>query len=155
LASKQLLLMKNKRKSQSFTKLERWVGVDFLLHAISFVTSLQHANLMEAGLVNYDDFQFLNKKDIRDMAEEFAKHTIANGCMTFGVGHLKKLLSMMHWIQDHYCIGKIPDHNKFSNDELAQALVCAQICKSDLNLVDTNTKVADPGKFKDKRKWPE
>jgi hypothetical protein len=73
----------------------------------------------------------------------------------FGVGPLKKLIGIMHWIQDYLCIGKVPNHNNFSNDELAQALACAQICKSDLHLVDTNTKVADPGKFKDEQKWPE
>jgi hypothetical protein len=105
---------------------------------------------MEARLVDYDGFQFLNEQDVGDMAKGFAKHTIANGCMTFGVGCLKKLIGVMHWIQDHYCIGKIKDHNKFSKDEPMQALVCAQICKSDLDLVDTNTKAADPSKFKDK-----
>jgi DNA-directed RNA polymerase subunit H (RpoH/RPB5) len=69
--------------------------------------------------------------------------------MTFGVGRLKKLIGVMHWIQDHYRIGAVPDHNEFSEEELAQALVRAQIRKSDLDLVDTNTKAADPGKFKD------
>jgi hypothetical protein len=91
------------------------VGVDFLLHAISFVMNLQHANLMEAGLVDCDNFQFLNKKDIQDMVEEFAKHTIANRCMNFGVGCLKKLIGMMHGIQDYFCIGKVPDHNAMRN----------------------------------------
>ncbi len=38
---------------------------------------------------------------------------------------------------------------------LLEALTLAQIRKSDLELVVTSTKVADPGKFKDKRKWPE
>jgi hypothetical protein len=106
-------------------------------------------------LVDYDNFQFLNEKDIWDMADEFAKRTIANGRMTFGVGRLKKLIDIMHWIQDYLRIGKVLDHNEFSNEELAQALVRAQIRKSDLGLVDTNTKAADPGKFKDERKWPE
>ena len=35
------------------------------------------------------------------------------------------------------------------------ALSLAQICKSDIELVTTNSKAADPGKFKDERKWPE
>jgi hypothetical protein len=78
------------------------VGVNFLLHAIGFVTNLQGSNLMEAGVVNYDDFQFLNKKDIWDMAEEFTKRTLANGRMPFGVGCLKKLIGVMHWIQNHH-----------------------------------------------------
>ena len=35
------------------------------------------------------------------------------------------------------------------------ALSLAQIRKSDIELVTTNSKAADPGKFKDKHKWPE
>jgi hypothetical protein len=31
----------------------------------------------------------------------------------------------------------------------------AQVRKSDIELVTTNSKAADPGKFKDERKWPE
>ena len=36
-----------------------------------------------------------------------------------------------------------------------EMLSLAQIRKSDLELVVTNTKVADPEKFRDERKWPE
>jgi hypothetical protein len=75
--------------------------------------------------------------------------------MTFGVRCFKKLIGVMHWIQEYLCIGEVPDHNNFSDDELAQALARAQIRKSNLDLVDTNTKAMDSGKFKDKQKWPE
>jgi hypothetical protein len=84
------------------------------------------------------------------MEEEFAKRTIANGRMTFGLGCLKKLISVRHWIQDNYCIGEEPDHTNFNDDKLSQALVRAKILKSNLDLVGTNTKAGDPGNFKDK-----
>jgi hypothetical protein len=48
-----------------------------------------------------------------------------------------------------------PNHTAFDEDALAETQSCTQIRKSDLELVVTNSKAADPGKFKDKRKWPE
>jgi hypothetical protein len=61
----------------------------------------------------------------------------------------------MHWIQDCHRTSDKPDINNFDDDALAEAQSCALVCKSDIDLVDTNTKAADPGKFKDERKWPE
>jgi hypothetical protein len=110
---------------------------------------------MEAGLANYEDFRYLVKKDIRDMAEEFSKCTAANGRMTFGLGRTKKLTGLMHWIQDCFRCNDDPNHTIFDEDALAEAQSCAQIRKSDLELVDTNTKAANPGKLKDECKWSE
>jgi hypothetical protein len=42
----------------------------------------------------------------------------------------------------------------FNEEALAEAQSRALIRKSDIDLVDTNTKAADPGKFRDERKWP-
>jgi hypothetical protein len=75
--------------------------------------------------------------------------------MTFGLGRTKKLTGLMHWIQDYFCTAEDPDHTMFNNQALTEAQSRAHIRKSDLDLVDTNTKAADPGKFKDERKWPE
>ncbi|KAI2496262.1 hypothetical protein MHU86_18266 [Fragilaria crotonensis] len=61
----------------------------------------------------------------------------------------------MHWIQDCFRADDMPSHITFNNEVLFQALSLAQIRKSDVDLVVTNTKAADPGKFKDERKWPE
>jgi hypothetical protein len=47
------------------------------------------------------------------------------------------------------------DHNNFNEQALAEVQSHALICKSDIDLVDTNIKVSDHGKFKDERKWPE
>jgi hypothetical protein len=130
-------------------------GVDFLLNAIGFNNPAQRLRLMEAGLAEYEDFRYLVEKDIRDMAEEFSKRTAANGRMTFGLGRTKKLTGLMHWIQDCFRTNDEPDHTMFNEQALDEAQSRAHIRKSDLDLVDTNSKVADPGKFKDERKWPE
>ena len=130
-------------------------GVDFLLNAIGFNEADERQRIMEAGLGGYEDFRYLVEKDICDMADEFGKRTQANGRITFGLGRTKKLQGIMHWIQDGYRTSDVLDHNMFNDLELAEAQGRALVRKSDIDLVDTNTKAADPGKFKDERKWPE
>ena len=61
----------------------------------------------------------------------------------------------MHWVQDCFRASDVPDHNNFDEAALYQALSLALVWKSDIELVTTNSKAADPGKFKDERKWPE
>jgi len=122
------------------------VGMHFLLNAIGFNIAEQRELIMEAGLADYEDFRHLNDKDIRDMAEEFHKRTIPNGRIIFGLGRTKELIGIMHWIQDCYRASDIPDHNDFNEQALAEAQSRALIRKSDVELVDTNTKAADPKK---------
>jgi hypothetical protein len=130
-------------------------GVDFLLNAIGFIIEEQRERIMASGLADYEDFRYLVEKDIRDMADEFGKRSQQNGRIIFGLGRTKKLTGVMHWIQDCHRTSDVPDHNNFSEQALAEAQSRALVRKSDINLVDTNTKAADPGKFKDERKWPE
>jgi hypothetical protein len=130
-------------------------GVNFLLNAIGFNQVAQRDLIMAAGLADYEDFRYLVEKDIRDMAEEFGKRTQPNGRIIFGLGRIKKLTGVMHWIQDCHRTNEVPDHNNFDEEALADAQSRALVRKSDIDLVDTNTKAADPGKFKDERKWPE
>ena len=131
------------------------VGVNFLLNAIGFDDAGERQLIMEAGLGDYEDFRYLVEKDIRDMAAEFGKRTAANGRIIFGLGRTKKLQGVMHWIQDGYRTSDVLNYNDFNEQELAEAQGRSLVRKSDIDLVDTNTKAADPGKFKDERKWPE
>jgi hypothetical protein len=130
-------------------------GVHHLLDAIGFNDAVQRERIIESGLADYEDFRYLVDKDIRDMADEFGKRSVQNGRIIFGLGRTKKLTGVMHWIQDCYRANDIPDHNNFNEQALAEAQSRALIRKSDVDLVDTNTKAADPKKFKDERKWPE
>lgn len=75
-------------------------GIDFLLNEIGFNLAEQRGRIMEAGLAEYEDFRYLVEKDIRDMAEEFGKRTQPNGRIIFGLGRIKKLTGVMHWVQD-------------------------------------------------------
>ena len=67
---------------------------------------------------------------------------------------------MMHWCQDHQHCSEEPDIADFANaDAFKEALqVSAQralLRKNNSDQVDTISKAADPGKFKDEKKWPD
>jgi hypothetical protein len=130
-------------------------GVDFVLQTIGFDVAAERAAIMEAGINMFDDFRYLTVKDISNMAAEFSKRTQAQGRIVFGLGRIKKLTGVMHWVQDCYWAGDVPDHEDFDVGILFEALSRAQIRESDIELVSTNAKAVDPGKFKDERKWPE
>ena len=93
------------------------------------------------------------------MADSSQKRIIANR-INFGMRRTKWLIAMMHWVQDFYCCAKQPTIDDFvTASDLKQALStaaqCASLCKDDTNQVDTISEVADPGKLKNERKWPE
>ena len=129
--------------------------VDSVLIVIGFADADERNGIRTAGLANFDDFRYLNEKDIRDMADEFGKRTVANGRIVFGLGRTKKLVGAMHWVQDCYRSSDSPEHVPFDDEALFGALSLSQVRKADVDLVATNAKAVDPGKFKDERKWPE
>ena len=71
-------------------------GINFLLDIIGFHIPVEHEHLIKAGLANYEDFRYLVKKDIWDMAEEFSKRMQVQGCITFSLSHIKCLTGLMH-----------------------------------------------------------
>jgi hypothetical protein len=126
------------------------VGVARVLRVIGFKLAVERNNTVEASLEQFEDFRYLVEKDIRDMADEFlGKRTEVAGRIGFGLG------SVMHWVQDCLRASDVPNQQHFDEVTLFEALTLAQTCMSDVELISTNTKAADPGKFKDKRKWPE
>ena len=131
-------------------------GLDYVLHVIGFTNPADRANVLNSGIMEFEDFRYLTERDIRDMAEEFGKCTAASGTkLVFGLARTKKLVGVMHWVQDRHRVSEIPDHNGFDIVALNEALGMAQVRKADLEMVSTNSKAAEPGKFKDERKWPE
>ena len=94
------------------------------------------------------------------MAESFSKRSPAANRINFGMRCIKWLIAMMHWCQDHQRCSEEPDIADFANaDAFKEALqVSAQralLRKNDSDQVDTISKAADPGKFKDEKKWPD
>ena len=127
--------------------------VNSILTIIGFVDSDERNGIRTAGLAHFYDFRYLNEKNIRDMADEFGKQTAANGRIVFGLERTKKLVGAMHWVQDCYRSNDSPEHVPFNVVEvLFGALSLSQVRKADVDLVVTNAKAVDPGRFKDERK---
>ena len=94
------------------------------------------------------------------MVESFSKQSPAANRIIFGMQRIKWLISMMHWAQDHQQCPEDPDLDDIANvDEFKEALLvlaqCASLRKTDTKQVDTISNAVDPGKFKDKKKWPD
>ena len=94
------------------------------------------------------------------MAEEFSKRTNAQGRISFGLHRIKLLLGVMHWVQDQdrcyrmVSINDVQDVDEFRGI-LDVAIQRAALRKVEDDQVETISKAADPGKFKDERKWPD
>jgi hypothetical protein len=76
------------------------VGVTHVLLAIGFEFAAKRANIMAAVFGEFEDFQYLVEKDIRDMADKFRKRSVANCVIVFGLRRTKKLTGVTHWVQD-------------------------------------------------------
>ena len=92
------------------------------------------------------------------MADGYEKCTQAQGRIPFGLRHIKLLIGVMHWVQDQdHCYrnastGDIADANEFS-EIIDISIQRTALRKVEDDQVDTISKAADPGKFKDERKW--
>ena len=135
--------------------------VDQCLQWIGF-TDVQHRNTIipEGGFNGLNDFFDVTETDIRDMAESFSKRSPAANCINFGMRRIKWLIAMMNWCQDHQRCSEEPGIADFAKaDTFKEALqVSVQIAllrKNDSDQVNTISKAADPGKFKDEKKWPD
>ena len=81
-----------------------FVGVAHVLLAIGFEVAVERTNIMVAGISEFEDFRYLVEKDIRDMADEFGKCSVANGKIVFGLGRTKKLTGVNSMLR--FCINR-------------------------------------------------
>ena len=132
--------------------------VDQCLQWIGFANVAHHQAIRdEAVLDSLADFIDVTETDIRGMAESFAKRSPAQGFI-FGMPQIKWLLGLMHWVQDQdRCSRPLTAADVVDDDALKEVLNVsirrAALRKVDDDQVETISKAADQGKFKDERKW--
>ena len=103
----------------------------------------------------------LIEKDIRDLAESYGRRTVADGRFIFGIRRTQFLLGLIHWVQDFERIAGSESLDEFMDDPVAFRAALgiaydrASVRRIEKEQSDTVSKAADPGKFKDERKWPE
>jgi hypothetical protein len=135
--------------------------MEVALTYIGFDTAAICSRLRSEGLTRFSDMKSMKEKDIRNIAESFAKRTLGDGRYLFGIRRTRLLIGMVHWVQDFGRIGETPTVIPFIGDRdgfkaaLTIASDWADVRKIEIEQSDTISKAADPGKFKDKRKWPE
>ena len=135
--------------------------LDLALQWIGFDNVATRNRLREEGFVSFDDLRTMKEKDIRDLAESYGRRTQGDGRFIFGVRRIRYLIGMIHWVQDFSRIGEVASLEGFDDDPeafreaLGVASERAEVRKIEKDQSDTVSKAADPGKFKDERKWPE
>jgi hypothetical protein len=135
--------------------------MELALGYIGFDNAIVRNRLRNEGLQDFSDMKSLKEKDIRDIAESFTKRTVGDGRFLFGIRRTRLLIGMVHWVQDFARVGETPSMNNYLGhpglfrDALTVASDRADVRKIELDQSDTVSKAADPGKFKDERKWPE
>jgi hypothetical protein len=134
--------------------------IDLALQWIGFDNVATRDRLRDEGFSTFDDLKSMKEKDIWDLAESYGRRTQGDGRFIFGIRRTRYLLGMIHWVQDFGRVGETPSLIGFDNPEafreaLDIASDRAEVRKVEKEQSDTVSKAADPGRFKDERKWPE
>lgn len=135
--------------------------MDLALQWIGFDSAATRERLRIEGFNAFDDLKALKEKDIRDLAESYGRRTITDGRFIFGLRRIRYLIGLVHWVQDFGRVGQVPTIVPFGEDAAAFRQVLdiafdrAEVRRIEKEQSDTVSKAADPGKFKDERKWPE
>ena len=134
--------------------------MDTILEWIGFEQDATRARIREEGFETFADLATMKEKDIRDLAESYSRRTLADGRAIFGLRRIRNMIGLVHWVQDFGRIGEAPtlegiDDAVTFRDTLDEAYQRADVRKIERDQSDTVSKAADPGKFKDERKWPE
>ena len=134
--------------------------MDTILTWIGFEQEATRELLLEEGFESFVDVLAMREKDVRDLADSYGRRTVADGRAIFGLRRTRYLIGLIHWVQDYQRIGEEPtivgiqDAAQF-RAALDEAYERADVRKVEKEQSDTVSKAADPGKFKDERKWPE
>ena len=129
-----------------------WVGFD---------SEATRNRIQVEGFGSFDDLKSMKENDIRDLAESYGRRAVADGRFIFRICRIRYLIGMVHWVQDLTRAGESPSLDGFGNDgaafraALETAVNCADVRKIEKDQSDTVSKAANPGKFKDEKKWPE
>ena len=135
-------------------------SMDQALLWIGFDNDATRNRIQVEGYELFNDFKSMKDKGVRDLAESYGRHTAADGRFIFGVRRIRYLIGMIHWVQDFVRVGEVPSLAGYDNGTafctaLEVAFNREDVRKIEKEQSDTVSTAADPGKFKDEKKWPE
>ena len=135
--------------------------MDTALLMIGFENDQVRERLRAKGFETFDDLKSMKEKDICDLADSYTRRTVADGRFIFGVRRIRYLIGIIHWVQDFGRVSGTPSLDEYGGGAgafraaLDVAFDRAEVRKIEKEQSDTVSKAADPGQFKDERKWPE
>ncbi|KAI2491295.1 hypothetical protein MHU86_23277 [Fragilaria crotonensis] len=134
--------------------------MDTALLWIGFDQEATRERLRAEGFDTFDDLNGMKEKDIRDLADSYVRRTVADGRTIFGLKRTRYLIGLIHWVQDFARVGETPSLDGIEDAVQFKAVLDIASYRADVRKVekeqsDTVSKAADPGKFKNERKWPE
>lgn len=132
--------------------------MDQILTWIGFDNEATRLRLQTESFESFADILEMSEKDIRDLADSYTRRTVADGRSIFGSRRTRYLTGLIHWVQDYERIGEQPTIDGIVGAAefraaLTEANRRANVRKVEKDQSDTVSKAADPGKFKDERKW--
>jgi hypothetical protein len=123
--------------------------VDVLgINVIGF-TEEEIIHLIINDFVDFEVFLFMDEKDVKDLADSFAKRTIDAGRVIFGFQRMKMVKGFMHWVQDQWRVNLTPEEfpTVIGKAEIVQTLKNAEIRKNHKLKELVASVAADPGKL--------
>ena len=71
-----------------------------ILNWIGFTDAAQRDRICNDAFTNYADILSMNEKDVTELSASFSRRTATNGKIDFGIRRTKKLMHLLHFVQD-------------------------------------------------------
>lgn len=124
-----------------------WIGFDIPAQRDALAQEL--GDLQSVGELTY--------KEIRDLRDGYAKRTVAEGRIHFGLQRTKRIKALTEWVNDQARIDRDPTIGGFTQatfiDALTESADRAAILKADEETMDTRAKEAAPGMLTGENVW--
>ena len=84
-------------------------SIQQIIHWIDFTNQGQRTNIFDDSIGSWDDICMFDEKHMNNMARDFSGKTIAGGGrINFRIRRTKKLIALVHWVQDFDRISNTP-----------------------------------------------
>ena len=99
--------------------------IDQILEWIGFTDLAHRGRIIEDAFTTYADVQAMNEKDVTELSASFSRRTTTNGKIDFGIRRTKKLMQLLHWVQDAARTSYAPSITGYTQASLLRAFSIA------------------------------
>ena len=128
-----------------------------ILNWIGFTDAGQRDRICNDAFTNYADILAMNEKDVTELSASFSRRTATNGKIDFGIRRTKKLMHLLHFVQDAARTSYTASTFGYTQATLLSALSVAgeraDVIKQIRDKSDVKAKEASPGALVSENKW--